>query len=127
MDDDRTRRGADVLLDVDYRHGAFELVLANIGPSPAFDVRVTFSRLLMGVGGRQEISALPIFERLAMLRPGNEIRIFLDSAAGVFRWRGSRVFTATVTWRDEHDGQQRAKFRHDLDAFRDLPEIVIEP
>jgi len=43
---------ANVVLDVDYREGAFELVLSNIGSGVAYDIKVAFSRKLVGAGGR---------------------------------------------------------------------------
>ncbi len=113
-----------VLLDLDYTAGAFELVLVNCGTAPAYDVRVRFSRELTGIGGSQVISELPLWKRLSMLRPGKEIRVFLDSAPNVFRSRSNRRFSASVEWRDHDGAKHDATYQHDLDAYRDMPEIV---
>ncbi len=59
-----------------------------------------------------------------MLRPGGEIRVFLDAASNVFRKRSDRKFTASVTWRNRDGDTFEETYRHDLHAFRDLPEIV---
>ncbi len=73
-----------VILDVDYTQGVFEFVLVNVGTDAARDVSVSFSRKVIGADGRV-ITDLPIFERLRTLRPGKEIRVFVDSAAALFQ------------------------------------------
>jgi hypothetical protein len=115
--------GANVVLDVDYRGGAFELVLSNIGSDVAHDIRVEFSRKLVGAGGTV-VSALPLFQQLQTLRPGKEIRVFLDSASDLLRRRRTNSFGATVVWRDSASSDHKARYRHSLDAYRGLPEIV---
>ena len=115
--------GANVVLDVDYREGAFELVLSNIGFDVAHDVKVTFSRKLVGAGGTV-VSALPLFQQLRTLRPGKEVRVFLDAALDVFRRRPTNSFAATVVWRDPAGSDRKARYEHNLDAYRGLPEIV---
>lgn len=124
MTGDAGVQGPLVLLDLDHDAGAFELVLVNCGDEPALDIRVEFSRKLTGIGGSAVISELPLWSGLGMLRPGKEIRVFLDAASNVFRKRSPRKFTATVTWRDLDGNTFDETYRHDLDAFRDVPEIV---
>ena len=116
--------GSNVVLDVDYKSGAFELVLVNLGDDVAFDVRVEFSRPLHGAGGRIPISELPLWSRLTVLLPGKEIRVFFDTAPNVFRNRHKKKFSAKVTWRGATRQRFEAKYQHDLDAYRDMPEIV---
>ncbi len=114
---------AGVVLDVDYTRGVFELVLVNVGDHVAHDVSVVFSRPLMGAH-RRRVSELPIFRRLGVLRPGREIRIFLDSATDLLRRRKTNTFIVTVTWRDGRGRVQEARYRHDLDAYRGLPQRI---
>ena len=113
-----------VLLDLDYTDGAFELVLVNTGPDPAFDVRVDFSRQLVGIGGSKAISELPLWKRLSVLRPGREIRVFYDSAPNVFRTKGKRKFAAPVKWRTSAGATETAVYQHDFDTYRDMPQIT---
>lgn len=120
---ERLPRSNRVVLDVDYIDGVFELVLVNVGPDVAHDVQVEFSHPLIGLGGQLDIRELNLWNRLRTLRPGKEIRVFLDSAANVFR-RGKRnSFTATVTWRTDA-AKQTADYRHDLESYRGMPDIA---
>lgn len=116
--------GASVVLDVDYNRGSFELVIANIGTDVAHEVRVEFSRTLVGARDT-EVSALPVFRRLRTIRPGKEVRIFLDGALDLFRRRKTNTFTAIVRWQDTAGREAKAAFRHDLDAYRGMPEIMV--
>jgi hypothetical protein len=115
--------GAEVVLDVDLVDGAFYFVLANIGSTTVFDVRATFSRKLRGVGGRVVMTDLPIFAKLTMLRPGKEIAVFFDRREHVLA-KTFRPFTVKVGWRTADKQQRTMTYRHDLEAYRGLPEIV---
>ncbi len=112
-----------VVLDVELVGGAFVLVLENIGAAPAYSPRVKFSRKLIGAGGERVISALAIWNQLALLRPGRRIDVFLDAAALVFRRKGSKRFRATVTYTDGGKHSFERRYDHDLNAYRDLPQI----
>ena len=126
MTDRRLPRSDGVVLDVDYVDGVFELVLVNLGPGVAHDVQVVFSHPLIGLGGQVDLRELNLWKRLRTMRPDKEIRVFLDSATNVFR-RGKRnSFTATVTWRSV-SGKQIAEYRHDLETYRGMPDIVRQP
>lgn len=110
-----------VVLDVDYERGAFELVIANVGTTVAHDIKVTFTRSLVGAGGNV-VTKLPVFGHLRTLRPGKEVRIFLDSAASVFHRRKTNTFGCAVTWRNSAGKDHKANYQHDLDAYREMPE-----
>ncbi len=112
-----------VIVDVDYVNGAFVLVMRNVGERPAFQPRVGFSRKLVGVGGDVIVSELPIWSQLGLLAPGNSVRVFLDSAALVFRRKGSKRFRATVTYEDDAGLAHKRSYDHDLEAFQGLPQI----
>ena len=117
---------AQVVLDVDLTAGYFEMVLANVGGSVAHDVKVEFSRKIIGAEGTV-VTALPVFDRLRTLRPGKELRIYVDTAVDLFERRKLNVFRATVRWRNTAGSDYRAIYRHDLDLYRDLPHIVRVP
>jgi hypothetical protein len=112
-----------VVLDVDFGAGFFEFVLANIGTSVAHDITVGFSRKVIGAEG-MPVTALPIFDQLRTLRPGKEVRIFIDSAVNLFRRRKTNVFAATVRWSSTSGDQYKATYRHDLDIYRGLPQVA---
>ena len=112
-----------VVVDVEYVNGAFVLVMRNIGDGPAFRPRVDFSRKLVGVGGEVVVSELPIWSQLGLLAPGNNVRVFLDAAALVFRRKGSRRFRATVTYDDDSKRTHKRTYEHDLEAYLGMPQI----
>jgi hypothetical protein len=112
-----------VVLDIDFGAGFFEMVLANVGRGVAHDVRVDFSRKVIGAEGRV-VTALPVFDRLRTLRPGKEVRVFIDSAVNLFQRRKLNVFAATVRWTDSDGVEYKTMYRHDLDIYRGLPQMI---
>jgi hypothetical protein len=118
-------RSAEVVLDVDVDDDRVHLVLANCGTAVATDVRVEFSRTLIGLGGSLEVSALPVFSHLGVLRPGRTLRIFWDAAAALLHSREKAgPFTATVSWSERSRPHQRAQYHHDLSIYRQWPVSV---
>jgi hypothetical protein len=118
-------RSAEVVLDVEVEQQRVHLVLANCGDAVATDVQVTFSRGLTALGGSLEISGLPVFKHLGVLRPGRSVRIFWDAAPSLFAERGQTApFIATVSWNERLRARQQADYRHDLSIYRQLPESL---
>ena len=115
--------GPEVVLDVELRSGAFVLVLANTGTSTAFEPRVSFASKLIGLQGELVVSDLPIWTRLAMLRPGSRVDVVLDAQAAR-RDPGDRRFTVTVTYRDGSGRGVERAFTHDLEAYVGLPSLL---
>jgi hypothetical protein len=115
--------GPEVVLDVEVRSGAFVLVLANTGTSTAFQPRVTFDTLVIGLQGELVVSDLPVWTRLAMLRPGCQIDVLLD-AQSARRTSEHRRFTVTVTYRDSSGRGFERTYAHDLDAYLGLPTLL---
>lgn len=116
--------GPVVVLDLEYTEGVFELVLVNTGEEPAIDIGVKFSRKLTGLGGSKVISDLPLWNRLTLLRPGNEIRVFFDTANNVFRPGPQKKFTAKTAWHNSDGRRFQASYTHDFEAYRGMPEII---
>jgi hypothetical protein len=77
-------RRPDVVLDVVFEDGLLFLAVANIGDASALGVHCEFHRELRGLGGTQDVSKLRLFENIAYLGPGREIRTLLDSSAAYF-------------------------------------------
>ncbi len=116
-----------MVLDVEVERHRVHLVLANCGDAVATDVQVKFSRELMGLGGSLNISTLPVFTRLGVLRPGSALRIFWDAAPSLLAQREPvGPFVATVSWSERSRPRQRADYQHDLSIYREWPE-AIEP
>lgn len=116
--------GPFVVLDVDFERSAFEIVLLNCGDRPAHDICVDFEPEIVGLVGRLDVGSLPIFAGLGVLRPGREIRIFLDSAASVWSHDSYR-FRATVSFADSAGKRQTQEYSHDLHVYRNLPQIAV--
>jgi hypothetical protein len=118
-------RSAEVVLDVDVDHDRVHLILANCGDAAAMDVQVEFSRPLVGIGGTLDVSALPVFKRLGVLRPGRVLRIFWDAAPTLITRRGHpSPFVATVSWSERRRPRQRAEYHHDLSIYEHWPESL---
>ena len=124
---DVSARRPDVILDVDCERGLLFLVLRNIGADLACRVSVDFSPKLVGLGGDRVVSNAPIFRRLAYLPPEKTIRILLDAAHLLFARQQKSAFRARVRYRNRSGDEFSESFAHDLDIYRDLPEIARAP
>jgi len=114
-------RSAEVVLDLEVEGDRAELVLTNFGDAVATDVRVTFSRALIGLGGSVDLGRLPIFEKLGVLAPGRSLRIFWDAASALFADERASPFVATLTWCERSRPRQHAEYHHDPGIYRQLP------
>ena len=115
----------EVLLDVECVAEQLYLVLVNQGPATAFHVRVEFRRPLVGVGGEVVVSDMRIFKMLPMLRPGQEIRVFLDTRRELLQRRQSKVVHARVTYHSRDRRWIGERFRHDLRMWSDWGEVTV--
>jgi hypothetical protein len=114
----------DVILDVDCESGLLFLVLRNIGDDLACRVSVKFSPHLVGLGGGRIVSDAAVFRRLAYLPPQKSIRVFLDTAQLLFARGTENSFRAHVQYRNRRGEEFSDTFTHDLDVYRDLPEMA---
>jgi hypothetical protein len=110
----------DVIVDVVLEEGLFFLSVANIGDRPALDVRTTFNRKLVGLGGTKDVAGLALFRNISFLAPGKEIRTILDSAASWFERTRSTTITARVSYRDADKEEYKAAMTHDLEIYREI-------
>jgi hypothetical protein len=121
-------RSAEVVLDVEVDDDRLHLVLANCGDAVATDIQVEFSCALMGLGGSIDLSTLPVFTRMSVLRPGRTLRIFWDAASAlVGRGDKTPAFVAAVSWSERQRGRQRAEYHHDLSVYEHWPQCVESP
>jgi hypothetical protein len=113
------------VLDVEVEQGRVHLVLANCGDAVARDIVVEFSRDLVGIDAGLDVSGLPVFRGLGVLRPGRTLRIFWDAMPALLARRDqASPFVATVSWSDRSGSRQRLEYRHDLSIYRHLPECL---
>jgi len=117
---------AQVVLDLEVERGRVHLVLANCGDGVATDVRVEFSRRLDGIEASIDLSRLPIFRRLGVLRPGCLVRVFWDATSALLSSDDRAApFKAVVSWAERFSStRQRAEYEHDLSIYRQLPQCV---
>ncbi len=88
-------------------------------------MRVEFSRPLTGLGGTLDVSSLPVYRQLGVLRPGRVLRLFWDGATTLLaREDRAAPFVATVSWDERTRGRQRAEYHHDLSIYRLWPEAI---
>jgi len=118
-------READVILDVELERGLLFLVVRNLGDLPAHSVRVRFGQPLHGLGGEKRVDRLQIFRRLEFLGPHRRIHVFLDRTALFFGREEPTELVVTVTWRTDEDHRRRREIRHDLAAYRDIPDLEV--
>jgi hypothetical protein len=109
-----------VIVDLDFDGGLLFLVVRNLGDRPALDVTTTFNRKLVGLGGRKDVSALPLFRNIPFLAPNKEIRTLLDTAASWFARRRTTTIIARVAYRDAEGNHYRETMTHDLEIYREI-------
>lgn len=109
-----------MILEIVFERGLLFLVLRNIGEQPAVGVQCRFDRVLTGVEGTKDVSALPLFRRLTFLGPGREITVFLDSSASYFRARGPARVGVHIRFRDREGRRYETTIKHDLSVYREL-------
>src|SRR5437763_2178405 len=118
------RRTADpdpyVIVDFVFDRGTLSIAIKNVGTRPAFGVRVEFSHKLMGVGGRVEVSALPLFSALEFLPGGKEITTFLDSSASYYGSKQPLQITARIAYKDASGAKLTNTIRHNLEIYREI-------
>jgi hypothetical protein len=116
----RVERRPEVVLDVIFEDGLLFLAVSNIGDAPALAVSCRFEGKLRGLGGTEEVSKLPLFERIPFLGPGREIRTLLDSSAAYFARGETTAISVTTTYGDASGRSYETAVEHDLAIYRDL-------
>lgn len=113
----------DVIVDFEFEHGCFFLVITNNGTRPAHDISTTFDPSFSGVGGRRQIPSLCLFENIGFLPPEKEIRTFVDAAEPYFAREEPDIIRTDVSFHDSEGRSFRNRATHDLGIYRDLPYV----
>ncbi len=114
-----------VILDVELRDRVLYLRLINRSDRPVLDVQVSFGRKLFGLDGAVDISALPLWSRLAFMAPGKVIEVPLDRAEVFFAKDRGTPLKVSIRYNDADGAALAATITHDLGAYRDLPGISV--
>jgi hypothetical protein len=111
---------AQVIVDFEFERGLLFVGVRNLGSTPVLDVATEFDKPFRGLGGSREMNGLGLFERIAFLAPGKEIRTLLDTSAAYFARQEPTLLTATVAYRTLAGERRQHSISHDLSIYRDL-------
>jgi hypothetical protein len=115
-----TESRPDVIVEFLFDRGLFHISIRNIGDRPAVDVSVKFNKKITGLGGKKEISSLPVFNNIEFLGPGREIVLFLDSSHSYFARKQPTKISARIVYADSAKAKYETTINHDLEIYRDL-------
>ena len=114
----------EVMVDIVFDHGLFHVIVANLGPAPAYRVSVKFDRKFHGLGGRQEFSSLRLFRCLEFLAPHKRIETFLDTSSAYFQRREPTRIAALISFRDAQRRAYERRIVHDLSIYKNVSYLL---
>ena len=114
----------DVVLEFLFNRGVLFISVRNIGARPATKVSVKFNKKIIGLGGRKEISALPLFKNIEFLGPAREIVTLLDTTGSYFQRKQPTKLAAQISYQDPERRKYETTIKHDLEIYRDLSYVV---
>jgi hypothetical protein len=123
-------RRPEAVLDVVFEDGLLFLAVSNLGDAPAYGVSCAFDGKVSGLGGSKDLSLLPLFENIALLAPGREIRTLLDSSSAYFARDERTTLPVTIRYADADGRAFETTVVHDLAIYRDLayvPDKGVQP
>lgn len=110
----------EVIVEILFDQGLLFISVNNIGNRPALGVAVKFSRKIVGLDGRKDISALALFRNIEFLGPGREIVTFLDTCSSYFARKQPTRISARVSYADPEKRKYEVTINHDLEIYREL-------
>lgn len=114
----------DVIVDFTCERGILHVAVVNTSAASAYRVSTQFDASFRGLGGKVELSSLPLFRRIEFLAPNKRIETLVDTTAAWFARDEPTIIGATVTWHDEQHRAYERRIVHDLSIYRDLAWIV---
>ncbi len=116
-----------VTLDLLWRDGLFFFVLENHSVGVLRDIRVAFRRRVMGLGGRVDIAALPLWSKLSFMPAGKRIEVPIDRDMVLLAGRPGKPLNVSISYVDGQGTAWRGQITLDFEAYRDLPELHLGP
>jgi len=125
---DQDNRGRpEIIVEFLFEHGVFHISIHNIGDRPALGISVKFDKKIVGLGGRKDVSALPLFRNIEFLGPGREITTLLDTSDSYFARKQPTKISARITYADTTKNKYEATISHDLEIYRELAYLTADP
>jgi hypothetical protein len=125
--DQKDRGGPEIIVEFLFERGVFHISIRNIGDRPALGISVKFDKKIVGLGGRKEVSALPLFRNIEFLGPGREITTLLDTSDSYFARKQPMKVSARITYADTARNKYEAVINHDLEIYRELSYLTADP
>jgi len=110
----------EVILDFIFDQGMFYISIENIGDAPALKVSTHFEQKIRGVGGEQDIEAMPLFQNIEFLAPHKAIKTFLDRSTAYFQRGEPTEVMVRISYWDAARHQYHTTIRHDLRIYEDI-------
>ena len=124
-----------VIVDIIFEDGLLFISIRNLSDEPAFKVSIEFDKKIIGVDGRKEISALPLFRNIEFLAPYKEIKTFLDSCQSYFSNKHSssrrshagqpEKISVKISYRNKGGKLISGIINHDLGIYKEIGYIRI--
>ena len=117
---DLTAHKPNVILDFLFDRGLFYISIENIGDGPALGVATRFMQKITGLGGTQDITSLPLFQRIEFLAPHKSIVTFLHSSTAFFSRGEPKKISVKISYRDVDQKHHQVTIHHDLGIYEDV-------
>jgi len=115
-----------VIFEILLVEGMLWMVVRNIGPKPAFHIRIKFDHSFKGLEGTKGMDTLPLFTQLEFLGPDREIQTVLDRSAAYFQRNEPLRLVARASFEEDAGRRYETRSIHNLEVFRDLGYIRVK-
>ena len=109
-----------VIFEILLKEGILWMVVRNIGPKPAFFIRIQFEQSFKGLEGAKHMNTLPLFTQLDFLGPHREIQAVLDRSAAYFHRDEPLRLVARVKFEGDNGPKYETRSIHNLEVFQEL-------
>ena len=111
----------EVIVEFLFDEGVLLIAVRNIGTRDAREIRIKFSKKILGPDGNKDISALLLFQRLQFLGPQRQISCFVDQMSSYFKRRQPTSLSVVIEYRDADGRNYQDKIDHNLEIYREMP------
>lgn len=115
-----------VIFEILLVEGMLWMVVRNIGPKPAFHIRIQFEQSFKGLEGTKRMDTLPLFTQLEFLGPHREIQAALDRSAAYFQRNEPLRLVAQTGFEEDSGRRYETRSIHNLAVFRDLGYVHVD-